>query len=112
MFLDRFDKKLGAGDLDGFEFVANLDALFGGGSARAAVGDQAFGIDGAKVAPDGDIVSADGKVDPKGFKDAAAYAPFQRVIAEQGEMAWTASWGDTGQDGGGEAANAIPNEVV
>src|SRR5262249_40934723 len=64
----RLDKDLDAGDLDGLHLLAHGDAAFGAGPAGTAIGDESLVVDGAEIAPDGDVAWPDLEVDAEGLE--------------------------------------------
>ena len=96
VFLYGANKNLDAGDFDGVQFVGQRVAFFAGDAAGAAIGDFAGGVEGAVVAADGDIVRAEFETDAGGFQRAAADDEFQRIVAEEAEVAGAAAGSDAG----------------
>ena len=112
MLADRLHKDFDAGNLDRLHLLAHLDAAFGAGPAGAAIGDEPLVVDGAEVASDGDIARADLEVDAERFQDAAADLVFERVIAEQAEMARAAAGGDAGEDRDRQTADPFADHRI
>ena len=99
------------GSLIACSCLAHGDAALGGRPAGAAVGDLAVVVDGAEVAADGHVARADLEVDAERFEDAAADAVFERIVAEQAEVAGAAAGRDAGQHRDAQAADAFAGQA-
>ena len=109
---DRLDKQLGPVDFDLSEFLDHGLATIVRRSAGPAVGDQAVFIQGAEVAPDGDVPWADGEVDAERLEHASANAVLERVVTEQSQVAGAAARRDPQPDRDAQSADAVPGKCV
>jgi len=112
--LARRDDDLGVADLFDIrrEFGATLLAKLGLDAAGAAVGDQAVGVERAEVRPGGDVARLQFQAKAKRLNDASADLDFQRVVAEQPEVAGTAAGRDAVRGGDQPALRRVLGQGV
>jgi len=77
---------------------AQFFAHVGLNPARAAVGDNAFGVQCAEVRARGDVSRLQVQTETKRFDDAATHLKFQWIIPKQRQMPGTAARSDTESD--------------
>ena len=109
-----FDDDFGVADF--FDFAGKQGAEFlgdfGFDATGAAVGDDAFCVERAEIGAGGDVAGLKFEAQAEGFNDAASDLIFQRVVAEQAEVARAAARGDAGRDGDHAALGADAGEGV
>ena len=96
MSFPRLDDDLGIADFLhlGREQRAKLLANRGVNAARAAIGNDPFIVQRAKIRPCRDIPGFQLQAQPKSFDDAAPHLEFERIITEQCQVAGPAPGGD------------------
>ncbi len=87
-------------------------ARFGRDAAGAAVGDNAFGVERGEIRAGADVAGLQFHAEAERLDDAATDLKFQRVVAEQAEMAGPAAGRDAGRDGNHAALRGILRELV
>ena len=100
MLLDRLDEHLDAGDLDLPQTDRQRAALFRRDPAGAPVADVAGRVERAEIAADGDVAVLQFEPDAGGLQRPAADHVFQRIVAEQAQMARPAARRDAGERSG------------
>ena len=114
MFFARFDNDLRVADFLNFrreqrnEFFARL----GRNTSGTAVGDNAFGIKRRKISARADVAGFQFKTKAERFNDAATDLKFQRIVAEQAEMAGAAAGREAGRNGNHAALRGILRKLV
>jgi hypothetical protein len=89
-----------------------LLALLGGDAAGPAVGDLALLVLGGEVNAGGEVVLAEVEADAQSAEHAAADLEAQRVVAEEGKVAWPAAGAHPCGDGAREAEVRARGEGV
>src|SRR5262245_17207079 len=112
VFANRLDERFHPGNLDRLQLLAHSHAALGAGSACAAVGDKTLGVNAAEIATCRYVAGPHVKVNAERLQYAATDAVFERVIAEETQVARTASRRDARQNGNGEAAHPLANAGV
>ena len=88
---DRVHGRLHAGHVDGVEHLDQRHALLRCDAPRAAVDDHAIPIDGAEIAARRNLAGRDGDADAQRLQHATADEVLHRVVAEEPQVARTAS---------------------
>src|SRR5690606_27221297 len=113
VFLAGLDDDLHVTDpADPAEDVAELDALFRGNAAGAAVRDEAGAVEGTEVAADGDVAALEGESQAERLDHPAAHLVPEGIVPEEAEVAGAAARRDAGRDGNHAALRGIPGERV
>jgi hypothetical protein len=92
--------------------LADGGGLLGGEAAGAAVGDGAVGVEGAEVDPGGHVAGLELEADAGRGQGAPADLVFQRVVAEQAEVAGAGPGGDAPGDRVVEPQGALAGQPV
>ena len=94
------------------EHLAQFLARFGRDASGAAVGDDALRVERGEIRAGANVAGLEFHAEAERLDDAAADLKFQRIIAEQAEMARPAAGRDAGRGGNHPALRGIPGEFV
>ena len=97
MLFYRFDKDFDAIDCHRLKFLDDLKTFLRRNPAGPAITDEATCVQGAEVAPGGDVVGAEFKADAGRLEGPPADFELKRVVTEQAQVARPRAWGDAGQ---------------